>query len=72
MLTALEVENTKKIGRHADSNGLYLEVDKQGNKRWISDISSIIIGGGAGWEATIRKPTLLQWLVLRLWRQSYL
>ena len=35
MLTALEVENTKKIGRHADSNGLYLEVDKQCNKRWI-------------------------------------
>jgi integrase len=35
MLTVLEVENLSKVGRHADSNGLYLEIDKQFNKRWV-------------------------------------
>jgi integrase len=34
-LTAVQVRNIKKSGRHADGNGLYLVVDPSGAKRWI-------------------------------------
>ena len=34
-LTAVEVDNITTVGRHADSGGLYLEVDKKGAKRWL-------------------------------------
>jgi len=34
-LTALQVESISKPGRYSDGNGLYLEVDKAGNKRWL-------------------------------------
>jgi len=34
-LTALQAESISKPGRYSDGNGLYLEVDKAGNKRWL-------------------------------------
>lgn len=34
-LTALQVKNKKVSGFYADGNGLYLKVDKSGNKRWV-------------------------------------
>ncbi|MFG1423490.1 Arm DNA-binding domain-containing protein, partial [Roseixanthobacter liquoris] len=34
-LTALQVRQIKTPGRYADGNGLYLEVDKSGAKRWL-------------------------------------
>ena len=33
--TALEVESISKPGRYADGDGLYLHVDKAGNKSWL-------------------------------------
>lgn len=33
--TALEVRNLRTPGRHADGNGLYLEIDVTGAKRWL-------------------------------------
>jgi hypothetical protein len=34
-LTALDVKNLTKPGRHADGDGLYLNVAKGGSKSWI-------------------------------------
>ncbi|MDB2509177.1 integrase arm-type DNA-binding domain-containing protein [Pseudomonadales bacterium] len=34
-LTALEVESLSNSGRYADGDGLYLQVDKAGNKSWL-------------------------------------
>lgn len=34
-LTAIGVRNTRKPGRYADGNGLYLVVEPSGSKRWI-------------------------------------
>jgi integrase len=34
-LTAVSVRNTRRPGRYADGNGLYLVVDPSGAKRWI-------------------------------------
>ena len=34
-LTALEVESLSNTGRYADGDGLYLQVDKAGNKSWL-------------------------------------
>lgn len=34
-LTALQVRQMKIPGRYPDGNGLYLEVDKNGSKRWL-------------------------------------
>jgi integrase len=34
-LTPAAVRNLKKPGRHADGNGLYLEIDLSGARRWI-------------------------------------
>jgi integrase len=34
-LTALRVDSLSQPGRYADGNGLYLEIDKAGNKRWL-------------------------------------
>lgn len=34
-LNALKVQATSKPGKHADGNGLYLQVSKQGTKSWI-------------------------------------
>ena len=34
-LTALEVESLSKLGRYADGDGLYLQVDNAGNKSWL-------------------------------------
>ena len=34
-LTALEVESLSKLGRYADGDGLYLQVDSAGNKSWL-------------------------------------
>ena len=41
-LTSVKVRNTKKPGRHADGNGLYLVVDPSGAKRWVL---RIVAGG---------------------------
>src|SRR5471030_648521 len=38
-LTALQVRNQRTPGRHADGNGLYLEVDESGAKRWLLRIT---------------------------------
>jgi hypothetical protein len=37
-LTALAVRKTSTPGRYADGNGLYLEVDPGGAKRWVQRI----------------------------------
>ena len=34
-LSAARVRTVKRVGRHADGNGLYLVVEPSGNKRWI-------------------------------------
>src|SRR3954447_3451994 len=34
-LTALDVKNITKPGRHADGDGLYLNVAKGGSKSWV-------------------------------------
>src|SRR5262249_33630697 len=34
-LTAVQVRQTKVVGRHADGNGLYLLVAPSGAKRWV-------------------------------------
>jgi integrase len=34
-LTAVQVRQTKVVGRHADGNGLYLLVEPSGAKRWV-------------------------------------
>ena len=34
-LTALEIEKLSKTGRHAVGDGLYIDVDKVGNKSWL-------------------------------------
>ncbi len=34
-LTALQVRQAKQPGRYADGNGLYLEVEPSGAKRWL-------------------------------------
>ena len=34
-LSAARVRTEKRVGRHADGNGLYLVVEPSGNKRWI-------------------------------------
>lgn len=38
-LTATAIRNQSIIGRYADGNGLYLVVDKSGNKRWLLRIT---------------------------------
>ena len=34
-LTAVAVEKLKKIGRHADGGGLYLNISVSGSKSWV-------------------------------------
>jgi hypothetical protein len=34
-LNALKVRDLKQAGRHADGDGLYLQIDKDGNRYWI-------------------------------------
>ena len=34
-LTALQITKLMEPGRYADGGGLYLEIDKKGNKRWL-------------------------------------
>ena len=34
-LSWLQVQKTKQAGRHADGEGLYLQVDPSGAKRWV-------------------------------------
>ena len=38
-LSATEVRTTKRPGRHADGNGLYLLIDPVGNKRWVQRLT---------------------------------
>ena len=38
-LSAARVRTEKRVGRHADGNGLYLVVEPTGNKRWIQRLS---------------------------------
>jgi integrase len=40
MLTALKVKNAKDEGRMLDSDGLFLEIDANGNKSWVFRYSS--------------------------------
>ena len=38
-LSAARVRTEKRVGRHADGNGLYLVVEPSGNKRWIQRLT---------------------------------
>ena len=38
-LTAVKVRTEKRPGRYADGNGLYLLVDRTGNKRWVQRLT---------------------------------
>ena len=35
LLTALEVQKLSEPDRYSDGAGLFLEIDKQGRKRWL-------------------------------------
>ena len=38
-LSAVRVRTERRLGRHADGNGLYLVVEPSGNKRWIQRLT---------------------------------